>query len=359
MKIGLLAYSTNTGLGYQTLDFYENMKPDKVLIADISEHNGLQTFHSRFPGAQIYKALKTGQLLSDEACEWLVDGMDVVFVCETPLNYHLYSYAQEKGVKVIQQYNYEFLDYFRQPRLHPPSMLASPSLWGMEKVKSMEIAPVMHWPVPVNIDKIPFRQINEVKTFVHIIGRPAAHDRNGTLEFLEAARKLGKEFDYIVYIQEPKEKRVVEHFQPVLEALLETEAELWPHFKIVKDCPDNVEMYQSGEVLILPRRYGGLCLPMWEALSAGMPVIMPNISPNNTILPEDWLIEATIKSSFKAHTDIIVYKAYVNELVKKMRFLAHSDNIVEANKKARMIAESMSWEKQKPLYIERLQTICA
>ena len=43
-------------------------------------------------------------------------------------------------------------------------------------------------------------------------------------------------------------------------------------------------LYAGFDPLILPRRYGGLCLPMNEALRSGLPVIMFNVSPSDAIL---------------------------------------------------------------------------
>ena len=67
--------------------------------------------------------------------EWLTNDVAVVFVCETPLNYHLYHAAKQKGVATFQQYNYEFLDYFRNPDWHKPTVLAAPTLWNIDIVK--------------------------------------------------------------------------------------------------------------------------------------------------------------------------------------------------------------------------------
>ena len=41
--------------------------------------------------------------------------------------------------------------------------------------------------------------------------------------------------------------------------------------------------------MIMPRRYGGLCLPLAEAMTSGLPVFRSSVSPNNE-LPADWLI---------------------------------------------------------------------
>lgn len=362
MKIGLLAYSTNTGLGYQTLEFFENMNPSKVLIADLSRLNGVQTHHERFLRKEgdthevTIDFCNSTDYLDRKSCEWLIDGMDIIFMAETPLNHYILEYARKQGVKTVIQYNYEFLSYFRKNYLPKPDVLASPSMWGIEQVERQCWAETIHWPVPINIDRFEYRSFQKVETFVHIIGRPAAMDRNGSVTFLEAAMRLD-DYKFKVYLQRPKEGRTISHFREVNEKLIEAKKKLGGKLEIIEDVEDNREMYSSGEVLVLPRRYGGLCLPMWEALSAGMPVIMPDVTPNNTILPKSWLVEAYPNGSFMAHTYITMFDVKVENLVLRMNAMAKG-NIAPENKKAREIAEDMSWKNQRPKYIQRFKELC-
>lgn len=359
MKIGLMAFSTNTGLGYQTREFYNNISCEKILIVDISDLNNIPTDHSWVKSYEDFRV--TDGIPTNEDCEWLVDGVDIVFVCETPLNYHLFEYAEKKGVKTVLQYNYEFLDYLQRPELPKPTVLAAPSNWNTLFIENKKFAPVINWPVPVE-NTIPFRKIDKVETIIHIIGRPAAKDRNGTLSFLKMAKIFGKRFKYEIYIQPPKDHRAITHFEAVQSELLILEAELWPNLKIIADTPLKEDMYKNGDVLVLPRRYGGLCLPMWEALSAGMPVIMPNISPNNSILPKSWLCEAQINGTLKTRAELSLYDVFIdnppatNHLVSVVEWMCL--NIKSENLKARKIAENMSWKIQKDIYLERFKKLC-
>jgi glycosyltransferase involved in cell wall biosynthesis len=59
--------------------------------------------------------------------------------------------------------------------------------------------------------------------------------------------------------------------------------------------------------MLLPRRYAGLCLPMNEALISGLPVFMTDISPNNLILPKEWLVKSEHINVFQAKSLIDVY----------------------------------------------------
>ena len=115
-------------------------------------------------------------------------------------------------------------------------------------------------------------------------------------------------------------------------------------------------MYKDGEVMILPRRYGGLCLPLWEALASGMPVLMPNISPNDKVLSEEWLYKAEQQGVVTTHSDIPMYKSDVDSMIETLNNV--KQNYLIANKLARGLAESMSWAKRKPYYIKLFEEIC-
>lgn len=68
------------------------------------------------------------------------------------------------------------------------------------------------------------------------------------------------------------------------------------------------------------------CLPMQEALSAGLPVIMPDIDPNNKILPSYWLFKAAPQQVFMTRTKVVVYKSDTEELAARIAQLAVADD---------------------------------
>jgi len=344
MKLGLIAYATNTGLGYQTKSIYDNMNPTKTLLVDLSRYNEMPLNHDWFPNARYCSGFpKTDDI------EWLTDDTHVIVECETPLNYELHDVARRKGVRVVQIYNREFLDYFKNPDWTPPSLLVSPTSWCIDEVKDLRVAPVEQWSMPINPPS-QTKTIDHLETFIHIIGRPTFHDRNGTVSFLEAVNLLGDKYKYKVFYQEPKDHRAKEFFAPVKEQL-DRFAGL---VEVYVDVPDNKTIFESGDVLVLPRRYGGLCLPMLEALSVGIPVIMPDTSPNSDLLPKTWLCEAEYGFRFHAHTDWDIYNINTMSLVQTMKRFDDDNEMRWANRKAIEIARMQSWETQKPIWEKRL-----
>lgn len=356
MRIGTIAFSSQTGLAYQAQSFCEHMNPTKVLIDDLSSHNGMPVDHSWAPDARIVHhndLVRNNSWAVNEHIEWLTDDVDVIFIHETPLNHGLYVRAREKGVKTIQMTNFEFVDGYRHPDWPRPDFMAMPSSWHNDTVAELNMGQVIRWPVPVDRQKFPRRHIGHCDTFVHIIGRPTYEDRNGTMIFLDAINTLGPRYQYKIFLQEPTEARAAEFFQPVREAI---EASHSP-VEIITTVQTPQELYTFGDILVLPRRYGGLCLPMQEALSSGMPVIMTDISPNE-FLPSEWLIPAQLKGNFFFHAPIDVYDASGTDLAMRMLSFADSTFLSDAVRKADELADSISWENLKPFYEETLDKIC-
>lgn len=345
MDIGLLAYATNTGLGYQTKTIYDNLNPTKTLLVDLSRFNQMPLNTNWYPKAQY-----CGGFPKQTDIDWFTDGVDVIIECETPLNYQLHQTAKDKGVPIVQIYNREFLDYFKNPDWPKPALLVSPTSWCLDEVKNLNAAPTEQWSMPIDTTQIPARQIEHLETYVHILGRPTVHDRNGTIQFLEAANQIGSRYKYKIYMQQPGDHRAKEFFQPVQDALNRYDGLA----EIIVDTPDNKTMYETGEVLVLPRRYGGLCLPMLEALAAGMPVIMTDIEPNRDLLPKQWLADTTFTMRYQAHTDWDIYTANPTSLANTMKFFQHDGELQWASKRAKEIAKTQSWETQKPIWEKRL-----
>lgn len=345
MRIGLIAFSTDTGLGNQTYAFYRHMKPQKVLLVDLSRMNNMPTHHDRY--AETPELMVVEGIPDCTAMDWLSNDVDVLFVCETPLNYCLFEKAKAKGVPVVLQYNYEFLDYLNQPQLPPPAVLAAPTIWHKYDVERLNIAPVVDFPVPSEVLDINYREISQCRTILHVAGRQAVHDRNGTQTFVRAALKCGDKFKYKIFAQslDGETDRLILKSQQQID------------LEVIYDIEDYLEIPHHGDLMVLPRKYGGLCLPMQEALAAGMPVIMPDIEPNGYRLPKEWLVMAERKGSFMARTEIDIYEVDPNHLAFKMCQFADEDFMKWSNQQAKEIGKGLRWETLKPLYSTLLQQI--
>lgn len=339
-RLGLVAFGTPTGLGYQTKALHDHLYPTKTLLIDLSVRKRLPLHLEWFPDALTTPGAPTVQDI-----DWLLDSIDVVFVAETPINYDLFSRARGVGVRTILQFNFEFLDYFDQPQLPKPTVFAAPSPWNIGRMDPARFPTVWHLPVPVDTASIRQRTITAVKTFLHVAGRPAARDRNGTIAYIDLARRctdLGAR--WLVTCQSPTDD--------ILRAIRGTPVEL------VGDQPDPGDLYADGDVMILPRRFGGLCMPALEAVSAGLPVLMPAVTPNTTWLPDAWLAPARHAGAFRAKTLIDLYDTDLQSLETVARGLWERPDIVtQWAACARQLAAARTWEALLPTYHDLIHRV--
>jgi len=336
--LGLIARADNSGLGIQSWEFARHMHPDRVLVIDVSHfyddvaHCNKRTFLDRYPGALIGHGWNPNTGLLEKFC----DGLNVIFCCETTYSPELVSIAHKAGAKVIVQYNFEFLAHqlYTWPQ---PDMFAAPSRWMWDAI---DVPNRIHLPVPIATDRWPEPPTST--DFLHVVGRPAAYDRNGTPDLLAALRHVSADITLTLTCQN------VAYLEQLLHA---------------HTIPDNVELVirsgdanhywdlYTGGVLILPRRFGGLCLPAQEAIGAGMPVIMTDIDPNDAWLPSEWLVPAQHRDQFQSVTPIDVYSADPAALGALIdRFATDAQFADDARNTADKIRHALSWDTLTPTY---------
>lgn len=360
MRIGLIARGDNSGLGTQTLEFYRHMHPDKTLLVDIGELNGYKCYPERYTNNTTY----VRGIPRKEDIELFLDDLDVVFVAEAPYTYYLYEAARRRRIKVAVQYNYEFFDWIANPDLPRPHMLIAPSLWHYDEVEQwcaengVEHA-YLH--CPVDRERLPFIEKKKARIFLHTAGRSAAHDRNGTATVLAASKYLLTPAKIWVHFQ--GEQGLAHQATQTIGDYTSFLAENGNPSKVVMntwDYDDYSEVYKDADVLLLPRRYGGNCLPLNEALSTGMPCIMTDISPNNQFLPTEWLLPAERVGEFTPRTKIDIHGTSPQLLAKKIDDLynMNEQQMIAESQKANRIAQSISWEAMAAQYMKAFEGLC-
>lgn len=333
MKLGIIARADQTGLGYQTRAYYKHLKPAKTMVVDISSLNGNKQYPEWYPDGMFVNGFPNrsdiGQFLRD---------LDVVLTAESPYNYELYSLARKQGIKTAVVYNYEFFDWFKYPEYPLPDLLIAPSMWNYNVVDLFAKKwGVQHTYIHHPVDREEFKYRLRVEpTFMHIAGKPAAYDRNGTFDYLEA-HPTGR----VITQSAELSNRIRRQYR---------------YCRVIENVTEPRHLYELGNVLVFPRRYGGNCLPLNEALSCGMPVIMPDISPNNVLLPHEWLVPAQVIEHFEPRTLIDIYKVDIQALSDKIEWFKNCDMIAES-RRANEIADSISWDTLRQMIIDRLEAL--
>lgn len=270
MRIGIIVRTDHSGLAYQSRALARMLNAKTLEIAHGEDIPSFKQYEGFFKD------------------------IDVMITCETPYVYEAWNWARMAGVKTYCQPNWELFDGLIQPNMPHPDQYLMPSYWMSEEMKELFPNTVYLPPPTIESDFKKAREINLKRTgkrkFVHIIGRNAIYDRNGWVSVMDALKDIKSDFELTVFSQQ------------------EMTGYADPRVKYrVFDVEDQTELYTDFDALILPRRYGGLCLPMNEALLSGLPVIMTDVCPNNKVLPNKWLLPSYKSGQFEGRSVIDIY----------------------------------------------------
>jgi hypothetical protein len=342
MRLGIIARSDNTGLGNQTKELVDMLNPAKIMLINSAPFNRNKQHPEWY---EKYECQHVSGFPKNFEVEMFLNGLDVVLTCETFYNKHFIALAKRKRVKTILQYNYEFLDNLENPDLALPDVLVAPSLWNFEDIvnKFGNISKVIHIPPPTNIDLFSnARNINLSKThkkILHVGGKAAAKDRNGTNTVIQMLKYSKANYELVIKSQTPLEIQCND-----------------PRLTIDTSSPDTREsLYEGYDAMLLPRRYGGLCLPMNEALLSSLPVFMTNISPNNKVLPAEWLVDTVKIDRLMTRIMLNVYEANPKMLARMIDDYYDSDIFANKNKAFEIGVNNFSQEKLHETYKDLLK----
>lgn len=253
------------------------MHPERTLlvIPDAVAKAGLTTHVDRFPGAtparfgQDTAGSQGSGVLDEHVCrEWL-DGLDVVFTAETFYDWRFCSWARDAHVATV---------CMAMPEFCRPEWFAQPTQWWAPTTYMRARLPARTRvvPVPLATDRFHTRPSYDGPVrWLHVAGAQTIADRNGTLDLICALHAVKTPTHLTIRAQTPLELGTVPD-----------------HVKLTYMCAnldDYWQLYDAHDVMVLPRRYAGLCLPALEAMAAGLPVVMTDMAPQNT----DWPVALT------------------------------------------------------------------
>lgn len=309
--LGMIVRADDTGLGNQTRNLCYMLNPDKVLIIDSTPFNRSEQHF------EWYKDFNTDRVLGFPEIghynAWM-QGLTHVLTCESFYNDYFVNHAMRMGIKTYNQANPEFYSH----SVTPPTMFLMPSTWYLSEFedkypgKVKQLSPPLYPEDYAEAKEINFNRKSKPR-FLHIVGKWASKDRNGTKSLLSALVHTKSQFELVIKSQYPLDfnffdKRIT-----------------WE----IGNTEKQQDLYKDFDAMILPRRYGGLCLPMNEALMSGLPVIMTDISPNNHVLLEEWLVQAKVHDHLQTRIMLDVYDADAEDLAQKIDWLCSTELSIE------------------------------
>lgn len=347
-RLGLIVRLDNRGLGTQTWELYRHLKPERVLAVSMGPWSpSVEEHRERFPDARVASYDGQGGHLPMADIEWLLDGSDVILTAETPYDHRVYELGRQMGIRTVCQPNPEFWRPTLDPNLPMPDLCANPSRWRESAM------PGIHLPHPVDRERLPFRLRTEAKRFLHIHGHVASADRQGTELILEALMYCRTAPDLTIRTQ-TRLGSVAGRMARVVERRTQARVRL-----VRGDPADYWDLYEGYDVLLAPRRYGGLSLPHQEAASAGLVVIAADREPERFVLPPECLIPAGVTETRRyPGGDIEVESADPHALAERIDELVETPALVERLSRASdAYAESISWDRLLPQWEALLERV--
>lgn len=265
MKIGLIARcETARGIAIQSKNFYDHMPVERVLLVRMPRPDCTEAPHW-YPGATHVPYDIVRHELPEVTVRGWLEGLDVVFTVETPNDWRIPLWCREMGVKLVIQGNPEFVRHMNDPNLPHPDEWWWPTSWRFDS-----LPPGRLMPVPMDRWVASPPEDDGKLHLVHVVGRRAFADRNGTDQLAQIIRSVRARVVLSVY--------GLDEQLPEFRRLPNVEYRLFP-----AGVDEGWKMYEGQHALVLPRRYGGLCLPALEAGSGGLVVVMPDCPPNQEL----------------------------------------------------------------------------
>ncbi len=339
MRVGLIARCEDRGLGIMTWAFHRNMAPDATLLIRPSARiaGGFAQHPARFPGA-LEIPWDGGDLDEATVRGWL-DGLDVVYSAETFYDPRIVEWAADAGVATVLHVMPELFN----PAWPTPTATWLPTRWRAEHHDG---APIV--PVPLDDDWVPRGIPRGELRVLHIAGHRAMADRNGSLTFLQSLRLVRSPIDATLLCQDRRGPRA-----QGLPARIRYRAVLGPQESLAP-------FLAEADVVVLPRRYGGLCLPALESIVAGCVVVMPDCSPNT-----DWPV-MTVPSVPSPNTIVTAAGDIEMIHVEPRAVAAAIDELADDPVLLQRLREqsswwcmSNSWDALRPVYVAELAAACA
>lgn len=338
MRLGIIARYDEGGLGTQTWEYARHLQPAALLMLDVPPGRG-EPDESRYEGLAEQFFWSTFPLGPDDGGIWrrFALACDVVLTAETYYWDEFPYVCADSGTKLVVHANPELWP-FHASQTRPPFTTWVPTDWMTKKLGHPEVVPV-----PVDRERCEWRHVETVRTMLHV-SAPAFHDRNGTNLVKDALPHCRTSFTLQVAGPDiPSD--------PVQIGNVTVQG--------IGSVRDYWTIYDDADALVLPRRYGGLCLPMQEAASCGLPIISLRLPPQRAWLHDPLLIQeqmVTPRVRMKGGP-VNVWGCDARLLAAAMDALVAGDHVEAGGDASDRWAESIDWKVWETRYRQMLERV--
>jgi hypothetical protein len=338
-RSGVIIRSTARGLATQTQEAWRGYPFDAALhITDGDPKWPEHLWEPHRPDDIHHAHLRDGELAADEVEEFL-GKVDVVFSVETLYSRNFTKMLTSRAIRTVVQGNCELWGPFQPATLSTKWVWPTP--WRLDGVPDGPTVPV---PVATSCSATA-GGIDDRLVVVHPAGHRAIGDRNGTELVIQALKLITTDVTLRIISQDGQGSIFKSSHHPRLPPNVEVDI-------CETGVADRWSMYDGAHAVLLPRRYGGLCLPAQEGLQAGVVPIMTDCPPNRF-----WPIIPVTAAKGKGQR--VRYGA-VETWIATPRFIARRidelnidrQRLVDGRKLALEWAQENTWDRWTPFYTE-------
>lgn len=335
-RLGIIARADEGGLGSQTWEYARHLQPEALMLVSVPDPRG-EELARRFTALRPRPLVFRSQFPVDEADDlgvWrmFAEACDVILTAETCYVQQFPAICVAAGTRLVIHANPELWEWSGRPGVTP----WAPTDWLLNTLP--EGTPVV--PMPVDRQRCAPRSVTEVTRLLHVSG-PAMLDRNGAKILTKALRLCRSSFE--LHISGPERP---------LEGLTVGRIKLYP----VAQQRDYWRLYEHGDALILPRRYGGLSLPLQEAASCGLPILSIGVQPQVQWLHPSLALRPKLGTHARMKGGIIpLWRCDPAALAQTIDSLVAGEQLEERCAASEAFAQGIDWAAWEPVYEDMLR----
>lgn len=268
MKLALVGWAADSGVGRECIDALRHLP---VSAAFILPNDSKPTRHDLLP-SNIHVHLATNGDPEAQMEAFLArTKVDTVLTWEVPGFWGFPGIWARRKVRWVHVVHWDWFDKSKA-EIWKQAALIAPNMMCQNLLKNYGLPSVL-LSVPIDTDRLVFKERKKANLFVSVYGYGGSHDRRSLPELAAAwgAMKNPPSLTIKAQVKPPELRNLV----------LSRGIDLW-----VGNTPEPSDLYDNADVAVQPSRYEGLGLSMLEAQARGVPVITTDAAPMNEIVLE-------------------------------------------------------------------------
>lgn len=327
MRLAVVGWAADSGVGRELVDAVRHLPVSSGFIMSNPSKPTRKDLVSGIPC--VFTECQGLSLVGDMTEFLKVHRPDTVLTWEVPGSWDFPSMWAKARIKWVHVVHWDWfapahIGFWRSAKLISPNEMCRHELqkYGLVSV---------HLPVPVDTDRLTFRERKRADLFISVYGYGGLENRRSLPEIFAAWAGIPNPPPLRIYAQQ----RPTEVAGPAVPAGVEV---------FLGNTPEPADLYSEGDVAVQPSRYEGVGISMLEAQACGLPVVAINAPPMDEVAPDLGIPVASILSVRLMNKDIPSYVPSVDGLKRRIEELRGKDISELSRRVRRRVEDKFSWK---------------